>query len=924
MRKSQPHFPRRARSLFIEPLENRALMATITVDSPLDLVANDGVTTLREAITQANGNGETDTINFSASLANQTITLTSGRLNITSDVTITGLGANSLSISGNNASQIFFIDGIAGAKTVTIQDLTLTQGRASGGGPASAGGIILDTASFGGALLSLESALTLKRLAFTNNVLDFVPPPNAGSVGGGALTVNADNSLGVTIADCTFSGNEATGNSVGGAILTFGNQDRPVRVTNSTFSDNQADFGGAITVNGDTVVLTNSTVTGNRGISGGAGLDLFRGSLTVHNSIVAGNVRTGNSAPEDLTAGSIIDATSSNNIIGDAANAGGLTNGVNGNIVGVAVASVLDPTLAINGGPTMTHALAVNSPAINAGSMAFFPTYVTNVTPISAAVAVQGGKLQLTNRGHLSTGNLDPTDAGLRITGKWTFDDTGTDFLQILTRSDGVPNPDSFDETSNGLEFQANGDDETLRIIGRGVINNVTGGGPVAFPGGLQPSGTYLFDITDDGTNVTFTLTDANNSANTATVTASSNIGLLTNRVTLHNRESNGGTLGNHVALVDDLLIRNTAGKILLSDNFEARLDQRGTGFSRIVSGVVDIGAYEAQGPRLQLAPIENLAVPAQPLGFDFFAIFDSPPIVPGNVTLVVNWGDNSPAETISGPAGTLSANHTFTTAGNFRVTASATDASGVTGKPLSFVMQVRSTQVIRGALFVGGSTVRDVITITPASNDGKRVGVKIGTAAVKNFTPTKIVVFGGGGNDAITVASVRAGTRTIKPNVPIRIFGGSGSDTINASASAANTIIVGGTGNDRIIGSATARDILIGGLGRDNLLGGGNDDILIAGRTTRDNFLAALDRLMAVWNGKGTYAARRNALLRGTAARPRLDRTTVFNDAVPDSLDGQLGNDWFFATLTGSATTRDVVRNKARTETLTAQQPRP
>src|SRR6185295_9289735 len=63
-------------------------------------------------------------------------------------------------------------------------------------------------------------------------------------------------------------------------------------------------------------------------------------------------------------------STATNNLIGDAASAGGITNGVNGNKVGFAVSAVLNTTLANNGGPTLTHALVSGSPALNAGSNA--------------------------------------------------------------------------------------------------------------------------------------------------------------------------------------------------------------------------------------------------------------------------------------------------------------------------------------------------------------------------------------------------------------------------------------------------------------------------------------------------------------------------------------------------------------------------
>ena len=46
------------RRLQLEPLEDRRVLAVITVTSTADTVANDGVTTLREAIIAANTNAD--------------------------------------------------------------------------------------------------------------------------------------------------------------------------------------------------------------------------------------------------------------------------------------------------------------------------------------------------------------------------------------------------------------------------------------------------------------------------------------------------------------------------------------------------------------------------------------------------------------------------------------------------------------------------------------------------------------------------------------------------------------------------------------------------------------------------------------------------------------------------------------------------
>src|SRR5262245_17475613 len=72
-----------------------------------------------------------DTIRFDNSLKGQTISLTGGQLNVTRSVTIAGLGQDKLTVSGGNASRVFAVS--AGA-AVTIDSLTITNGKAAAGG----------------------------------------------------------------------------------------------------------------------------------------------------------------------------------------------------------------------------------------------------------------------------------------------------------------------------------------------------------------------------------------------------------------------------------------------------------------------------------------------------------------------------------------------------------------------------------------------------------------------------------------------------------------------------------------------------------------------------------------------------------------------------------------------------------------------
>ena len=87
---------------------------------------DDGTGSLRRAIEDANANGGLDDVVFQSNVRPK-ITLTTGEIPITDSVDIQGPGANVLTVSGNDNSRIFNIDG-PGTLDVTISGLTLTDG----------------------------------------------------------------------------------------------------------------------------------------------------------------------------------------------------------------------------------------------------------------------------------------------------------------------------------------------------------------------------------------------------------------------------------------------------------------------------------------------------------------------------------------------------------------------------------------------------------------------------------------------------------------------------------------------------------------------------------------------------------------------------------------------------------------------------
>jgi hypothetical protein len=96
------------------------------------------------------------------------------------------------------------------------------------------------------------------------------------------------------------------------------------------------------------------------------------GAPVLHNTLIAGNFRGATATTADDVYGSL-NSGGDYNLIGDGTGMFGLTNGVNGNLVGSASAPI-DPlldSLGNYGGSTLTHALLPGSPAIDAGNNAY-------------------------------------------------------------------------------------------------------------------------------------------------------------------------------------------------------------------------------------------------------------------------------------------------------------------------------------------------------------------------------------------------------------------------------------------------------------------------------------------------------------------------------------------------------------------------
>jgi CSLREA domain-containing protein len=362
---------------------------------------------LREAIIAANALAGPDTINFDITGAGpHTIPLDSVLPALSQSVNITNASGESITISGEGTGDPYRIFAISSGQTVTISNLTMTNGATTGAAfPDSIGGGILN-----------EGTLTLTSCTVSNN--------RAAAFGGGGIynlgatavlnvtssTVTGNHALGsssgggiynnagtVNVTNSTISGNDAS--SEGGGLK---NDTGSMTVTNSTVSGNTANFGAGI-INYNTLTLTNSTISGNNadsdgggiynnhssgtvtlssvtisnnradndnnGSGTGGGIYIFNTSLQpmLRNTIVAGNLNENGAvdAADDIVGTVNSTSASSFNLIGTGG-AGGLTNGVNNNQVGVANPGL--GGLTNNGGLTNTHALQAGSPAIDKGT----------------------------------------------------------------------------------------------------------------------------------------------------------------------------------------------------------------------------------------------------------------------------------------------------------------------------------------------------------------------------------------------------------------------------------------------------------------------------------------------------------------------------------------------------------------------------
>ena len=349
-----------------------------------------GAGSLRQALAVAH---DGDIITFAVS---GTITLTSGGLAVFKNVTISGPGADQLSIDVTS-SPIHLQSGFYVAAIATISGLTIRNG-ADGidnlGGTLTVKNCVISGNSIYGIYNTTPEFGTVTATILSTTV--------SGNSGGGISTQPAIFSGGatVTITDCTISGNFSSPG--GGGINGYATS---LSVANSTISGNSTPgSGGGISVSGG-LVIENSTISGNSAGTSGGGI---YGGATVENSTISDNSAgvsgggiyggatvmnstiSGNSAGTSgggiynnsslVVSNTILNAgASGENIFNDGGTVTSLGYNLSsddggGYLTGPGDQINTDPLLGPlqnNGGPTFTHGLLPGSPAIDAGDPNF-------------------------------------------------------------------------------------------------------------------------------------------------------------------------------------------------------------------------------------------------------------------------------------------------------------------------------------------------------------------------------------------------------------------------------------------------------------------------------------------------------------------------------------------------------------------------
>ena len=297
------------------PVTSWALFFTVTNTN------DSGAGSLRQAIEDATT--DDDTIEFDLSLEGQTIFLTSGELVIgdrssspfSGALTIKGLGADNLVISGSNSSAVFDINTemqvfIIGLKIIDTTPFAITMNDSFDNTELTLTDCVITKNATLTAAISITGSLTVDNCIIHQNE-------------GGAISLAPRDRYSLVVTNSTLSDNSGSGIVVGSSSTN--DDESPgavIIVTNSTISNNSGE--GIFSLDSDLTVI-NSTISGNRAgaiVNDNSTAEIV-GSTLANSENGSGILHTGSFISEFSGSGSTPLTVTNTTISGNASDAGG-------------------------------------------------------------------------------------------------------------------------------------------------------------------------------------------------------------------------------------------------------------------------------------------------------------------------------------------------------------------------------------------------------------------------------------------------------------------------------------------------------------------------------------------------------------------------------------------------------------------------
>jgi hypothetical protein len=426
-------------------------------------------------------------------------------------VNASGVVTDTAKIAGSNAYHV--VTGSSTNNTAVLDGFTITAGQANGSYPDYYGGGMLNksgsptlsnvtfsanSAKYGGGMLNDHSNPTLSTVIFSANsatnsgggMYNYQSSPtlsnvtfsaNSANFGGGMY--NEYNSS-PKLTNVTFSANSA--NDDGGGM--YNDYSSPT-LSNVTFSANSANRygGGMYNESNSSPKLTNVTFSANSANDDGGGMyNEYNSNPTLSNVIIANSTSGGDCVGS-------LSGTSNHNLIEDSAHACGLTDGVDGNIIGS------DPKLGALTGSPAYFPLNPGSLAIDAGDNATCAAAPVNNQSQNGVTRPQGPRCDI------GSYELDYTPPLLRSITRFNPPSSPTNASTLVFRatfSEDVQNVDAADFILNATPATTATITSVTSVSPSLYEITVSGGDLATFNGVIQLDIAAGQNITDLGGNL--------------------------------------------------------------------------------------------------------------------------------------------------------------------------------------------------------------------------------------------------------------------------------------------------------------------------------------------------------------------------------------------------------------------------------------